>query len=296
MVLNTVFTMFLIIIIIIITSAATSDLDSLRKRSSFEDDTALSLNPALPWMADPPAPFSLDQSPLLHLDNSNAPTLFNPAQTSEDLISSINKNDLDTSDEFFWEDLDNDVASSSEIDNINGPNFFADVDDDDDDEGPFQLVDCANSEFLPALDTPLAFDTLDTLPDFDIAKSRLRRRDSGGEKCANPATTPPMDSQSPQRAYPGGGNLDDQFRKLLEDPQMLNRATTSTIENPNHNIPCFVITEGRLPWGVCSSGLTGEQERLRETFLMAATRGLTQWQLSGATLGTFLSKSLVDPL
>lgn len=284
MVVNTIFTTFSIITII--TSAAISDLDSVGKGSSFQDDSALSFNPALPWVADPPAPLSLDQSSLINLDDANVPTLFNSAEMSGDFLSATKNNDLDTSDAFLWDDMNGgSIAPSLENDKTNEPNFF----DVHDDQGPFQLVDCSNSESLPAFDAPLAFDTLDTLPDFDIANSRLRRRDSGGEACTNPSR---MGSESPRRRYPSGSNLEDQFRKLLEDPELLNRATTSTNEDSNHNTPCFVQTEGRLPWGVCSSGRIGEQGRLRETFLMASTRGLAQWHLSGATLGKFLQISL----
>ena len=105
-------------------------------------------------------------------------------------MSSTDNNDLDTSEAFLWSDMDGGSISSSEIGNNNEPNFFFDDDDDDDDESLFQLVDCPNSEFLAA------FDTLDIPAAFGIAKTRLRRRDYGGEKCTNPATTPRTDSQS----------------------------------------------------------------------------------------------------
>lgn len=275
-------TMFLTMILI--TSAAMSDLDLVGKGSSFEDNTALSFNPTLPSVANPPTPFSLDQSSPIPFDDSNAPTLFTSDQMLGDFMSTITNNDLDTSDAFLWDDIDGSINLWSETDNINESNFF--FDDDDNDEGPFQLVDCSNSESLPA------FDTLDTLPDPDIANSRLRQRDSSGEECKIPATTPPTNSRSRSRASPDGRKLEDQFKELLGDPQMLNRATTAANENPNHNTPCFVITDGRLPWGVCSSGRAGEQQRLAETFLTAAARGLAQWRLSRATLGTFLQRTL----
>lgn len=283
------------IIIAVIIPAAISDLDSTEDGSPFEDDTALSFNPTLPSGADSEASVSLDQLPLLHLDDPNAPALFNPAPISGDFISATDHHDLDTSDAFLLSDMNADLATSSNIDNINGHNLFFDDNNNENDGNSFQLVDCSGSESLPASDFPLAFDTLDTLPNLDIAQSRLRRREGGGQECVNPATTPRTDSQSRQRGSPNRGNLEVKFGQLLEDPEMLDRATASTSGNQNHNTPCFVITDGRLPWGVCSSGRVGEQERVRQIFLFAAARELVQWRLTRATLGTFLQKVYLLP-
>ena len=276
------------IIVVIIISAAKSDLDSGGNGPPFEDATLLSFDPTLLSGPDSHASFSLDQSSLLQLDDPDALALFNPVPMSGNFISATNNHDLDTSDAFLWSDLDADIAPSSNIDNINGPNFIFDDNDNDNDKSSFQLVDCSNSESLPTFDSSLTFDPLDSLPNIDIAQSRLRRREGGGQECVNPATTPRTDSQSPRRGSPKVSNLEDEFRQLLEDPEMLNRATLSTSGNQNYNTPCFVITDGRLPWGVCSSGRVGEQERVRETFLTAAARGLARWRLTQATLGTFL--------
>lgn len=276
------------IIIVIITPAAISDLDLTGDGSSFEDNTALSLNPTLPSGAVSEELFSLDQSSPLHLDDSNPPTLFNLAPVSGDFISATNNHD----DAFLWNDMDTDIAPSSNINNINAPNFFLDNNDNNNEKSSFQLVDCSSSESLPAFDSPLTFDTLDTPPNFAITKNRLRKREGVGQECVNPATTPPTGSRSPRRGPPSGSDLEDKFRQLLEDPEMLNRATTFAIENPNYNSACLVMTDGRLPWGVCSSGRVEEQERVRETFLTAAARGLARWRLSRATLGTFLQQTL----
>lgn len=290
----------LLSVIVIFRSAAISDLDSAEKSFSFEDDTALSLDPTLPSVANPPAPLSFDQSSFIPLDDLNTPTLLNSDQISGDLMSTINDNDMDISDASLWDDLDGGIAGSMKIDNGNEPNFFEDDDDDD----LFQLVDCSNSESLPAFDTPIAFDTsstfdtplafdtqttfdtLDTLPDFDNTNNRLRRRDGPGGECTNPVNKPRPGSRSSPRTSPSGSNLEDQFRELLKTPEMMERATTAGNQNPNYNTPCFVITDGRLPWGVCSSGQVTDQQRLAETFLFAAARGLAQWRLSGAILGT----------
>lgn len=288
MILSTMFTTLSIINIIKLT--ATLDLSSTGTRFSPDDDTALLFNPELPSMANLPASFAFDQSSFTPSDDSSAPTLFDSAQMWGDAMFSTNDNDLDSSEAFLWNDMDGGIISSSESDNTNESNFF----DIDDDESPFQLVDCSTSESLPAVDIPFAFDDLSIPAAFDIAKIRLRRRDYGGEKCTNPDTTPSMDSPSSSLSSSDSRNSRklNLLGELLGSVEMLTKATA--IENPNQNAACYIISDGRLPWGVCSSGRVEEQKRLAETFLSAGARGLAQWRLSRGTLGTCLLTNLVN--
>ena len=240
----------------IIIPAAISDLDSTW---SLEDDS-LFINAELPSVN--PAPFSLDQS-LIPL-YSNAP-LLSSTQIFEDAVSSTS-NDIDTSDAFPWNIDTGVIPPSSGTANSNNDKF----DFFDEDDSYKTLADCSTSGSLLA---------------FDISKRRPRRRaGGGGEKCTNPGTTPPTSSQSiPSSSSPDNINL-DQLWELLTSPEMLNKATA--IEDPYQNTPCFLLTGGRLPWGVCSSGQPGGQRRALY-YAELAGLPLATWSLSRATLGTF---------
>lgn len=236
----------------IIITAAISDLDSTW---SLEDDS-LFTNAELPSMN--PAPFSLDQS-LIPLD-SNAP-LFSSSQTFEDPVS-LTDNGIDTSDAFPW-NIDSGIISPSSgtASNNNEFNFF-------DENDSFQLADCSTSGSPP--------------PAFNVRKSRLRRRGGGGETCTN--------SQSPPSSSSPGSFSLDQLKEFLENPAMLNLATAK--KDPYQNNHCFILTDGRLPWGVCSSGQPNGQRRTINNVELAGLP-LTTWSLSGASLGTLFFFFLV---
>lgn len=193
-------------------------------------------------------------------------SLFDSAQLPTEIsLSSFttNKNIDTTSDALLW-DLDSSsggdigiLATDDDSNKFN--NLFLD--------DPLQLADCSTSsgeQSLSALDNPLA-------------KTRLRRRDDG-KKCTNPAVTPHTSSQSSSSA------ADDPDQKIVEElfafPEFRAIAALAR-QNENNNFVCFVLSDGLLPWGVCSTGLDKDQVPLGGQILIANTP-VTLWALRNA--------------
>lgn len=237
--------------------ASTAIFDSPDSTWSIEDDdtppsnTDLTLNPS--------APISFTQP--LSPSGSDALLFASAPLPAISLSSSTTDNEIDTSDALLWNlDISSILASSVGTDETNELNLFSD--------DPFQLVDCSTS----------SDESLSTI-DNTWGKSRLRQRD-GSNKCTNPAGTPHMSTQSSS-----ADESRDFVQKMYADSEfswLVNSAT----ENPDHNTVCYVLTLGKNPWGVCSSGQEKDQILLGgQTTIMDSH--YTLWSLTHATNGTF---------
>ena len=140
-------------------------------------------------------------------------------------------------------------------------------------DDPLQLADCSTSSGEQSLSTL----------DNTLAKSRRRRRDDSN-KCTNPTVTPHTSSQSSS----GAGGLDESLvEQLMAFPEFRAIAELAR-QNENNNFICFVLSDGKLPWGVCSTGLDKDQVPLGGRILIASTP-VTLWALRNALFCMTLS-------
>lgn len=236
------------------------------------DDNTLFSNIDLMTL-DPAAPIIPFNQALFPSDSEASLFGSSPLPQEISLSSFTTNNDIGTiSDALLW-DLD---GSSSDIGISNLP--WSGATDDNNNESNslflddhFQLADCSapsQEQSLSALDNTLA-------------KSRLRRRDEGSNRCTNPAVTPHTNSQSSTSAA-DDDNL-KRIRTLLADPDFRAMAAEAN-KNPNFNFPCFILTDGKLPWGVCSSGQENDQSPLDGGVLIDDAQ-LPLWSLRQAILG-----------
>jgi hypothetical protein len=116
-------------------------------------------------------------------------------------------------------------------------------------DNPFEITDCSTADFFPAM-----------------GKSRVRRLDENGA-CKNP--TKPLTGATPKS--PGGDQTPDisRLNELLKNPGIYDMPAGAGQSN-DHNMFCHLYTNGRLPYGTCSSGnpadelKSGEQLRIRD--------------------------------
>lgn len=214
---------------------------------AFEDDT-LFPNTELP---SNPSLISFNQ-PLSPTDPNLS--LFDPAQVPDNSMSFSTGNSKDTSSDLLFGDTNDGIPIWRLSDYSNESNLFSD--------DSVKPADCSASESLSM-----------------IGKPRLRRRDEW--KCTNPATTP-------QLTIPTLGLDSDIDSDLLgqfsQDPEKADLAREAA-KNSDNNVSCYLFTNGQLPWGVCSSGLSSNAHRYGRN-LYIGTKELTMWWLAPCTLGT----------
>ena len=140
--------------------------------------------------------------------------------------------------------------------------------------GPFTLADCSASDSLPVIGKRLR---------------RARRRDDFGScKAPTGATnTPSGDSIGDGDAssdLPDPSPIDEVFT----DPEFALRWAAAK-SNENHNGYCFFLTDGYMPWGVCSSGNAGDQSMsMTSAMTMGSLGDFGIWTLNHCTLGMLI--------
>lgn len=211
------------------------------------------------------APFS--SYPALSTSDQSA-SIFEPTQLG---------GESDTSDENTFDSLFSNTDNSIHTSSASGIGYNG-----------FDLI---SSDGPPISDVSLDFpDCSTSMPFPATAKSRVRRLKTP-ESCENPtsgADVPPLG--------PGAGSLDeekldpeklDQLGQLLQDPEtseLLNRATS----NPDNNPYCYLLTNGLLPWGVCSSEERDETIPGNDAVVWPGFGRFRLHRLTQCTLGTVI--------
>lgn len=162
---------------------------------------------------------------------SNSPTsLFAGSTQPKDLT-------FDLSDDFkpFFADDGNDQND--------GSSFISSKDD-----APFddtvELADCLLDESFPVINK----------------KTRVKRVKGSGT-CKTLDNAPPTAGDKPSRGNDDENLSVSNLLRLMSDPRFMDMSKISRINN-DWNQYCYLLTDGLLPWGVCSSGNPFDQQTL----------------------------------
>lgn len=237
--------------------ASTAILDSPDSTWLTDDDDALisytdsTLNLAAPSSFN--QPLSPSASDALLFGSAPLPAIA--------LSSSTINNEMDIPDALLWNlDSSSNLPSSGGADENNESNLFLD--------DSFQLADCSTS-------SEKSSSSIDNI----LGKFRLRRRDDSN-KCTNSDGT----SHGSYSSFPA-----DDERNIVEEmftDYEPSYTVTQAMDTLNHNSMCYILTNGRLPWGVCSSGREEDQVPFGGQINIDGSEYILL-SLSHATNGTF---------
>lgn len=126
----------------------------------------------------------------------------------------------------------------------------------------FKVADCsATFDFLPA-----------------IGKSRIKRLDGPPQECKTPASA--MDERSAKRKEIG---------RILSVPSLLEEWSPAR-DSVLQNTPCWLLSDGAFPWGVCSSGRPED-----EAVAYEISPGMQVWALNLAVISTSIKPERAIP-